>query len=121
MYLIRYAEILLNYAEASLELGDIPTATQYLNMVRNRAGLPNVTGDIETALRHERNIELAFENKRWFDERSGKPSKQILLILYGVDITEVTENGVTTTTWKQAYAAPRKSGMINYTGSDFKR
>ena len=106
---IRYAEVLLDYAEASLELGDIPTATTYINMIRNRAGLPDFTGDIKTALRHERNIELAFENKRWFDERRWKTLEaNFAQYLYGVDITEVTENGVTTTTWKQAYAAPQK-------------
>jgi len=106
---IRYAEILLNYAEASFELGDIPAATQYVNIIRNRAGLPDFTGDIETALRHERNIELAFENKRWFDERRWKTLKSSFdKDLYGVDITEVTEDGVTTTKWMQSYAAPKK-------------
>ena len=34
---MRYAEVLLNYAEACLMLGDIPTATTYINMIRNRA------------------------------------------------------------------------------------
>ncbi len=106
---IRYAEILLNYAEASLELGDVPTATQYINIIRNRAGLPDFTGDVETALRHERNIELAFENKRWFDERRWKTLEASFAAdLYGVDITEINEDGVTTTTWKQSYAAPKK-------------
>ncbi|MFH1321710.1 MAG: RagB/SusD family nutrient uptake outer membrane protein, partial [Bacteroidota bacterium] len=43
---IRYAEIILNYAEACLELGEVGTATTYINMIRNRAGLPDFTGDI---------------------------------------------------------------------------
>ncbi len=107
---IRYAEILLNYAEASLELGDVGTATSYINRVRNRAGLPDFTGDVETALRHERRIELCFENTRWFDERRWKTLEaNFAEPLYGVDITEVKENGVTTTTWKQSYAAPERA------------
>jgi starch-binding outer membrane protein, SusD/RagB family len=69
---IRYAEILLNYAEASLELGDIPTATTYINMIRNRAGLPDFTGDITEALRYERRIEFAFESIGWYDIRRWK-------------------------------------------------
>ena len=32
---IRYAEILFNYAEACLALGDTPTATKYINMIRS--------------------------------------------------------------------------------------
>lgn len=107
---IRYAEILLNYAEASLELGDIGIATTYINMVRNRAGLPNFTGDIEAALRHERKIELCFENIRWYDERRWKTLEaNFAEPLYGVDITEIKENGVITTTWKQSYAAPERA------------
>ncbi len=68
----RYAEILLNFAEASLELNDIPTATTYINMIRNRAGLPDFTGDITEALRHERKVELFAEGKRWYDIRRWK-------------------------------------------------
>src|SRR5690606_22362821 len=43
----------------------------FLNQVRNRAGLPNITETSTEALREiifrERRVELAFENKRWFD------------------------------------------------------
>ncbi|MDD4191430.1 MAG: RagB/SusD family nutrient uptake outer membrane protein [Mangrovibacterium sp.] len=107
---IRYAEILLNYAEACLELGDVGTATSTINRIRNRAGLPDFTGDVETALRHERRIELCFENIRWFDERRWKTLEaNFAEPLYGVDITEVRENGVTTTTWQQSYAAPERA------------
>jgi starch-binding outer membrane protein, SusD/RagB family len=107
---IRYAEILLNYAEASLELGDEETAKTYINMVRNRAGLPDITGNIETALRHERRIEFTIESVRWYDERRWKNLEENFAPeLYGVDITEVTEDGVTTTTWAQSYAAPERT------------
>ncbi len=68
----RYAEILLNYAEACLMLGEVTTATDYINMIRHRAALPDFTGDITEALRHERKIELFGEESRWFDIRRWK-------------------------------------------------
>jgi hypothetical protein len=103
---MRYAEVILNYAEACLELGDIPTATTYINMIRNRAGLPDFTGDITEALRYERKIELYNEDNRWYDIRRWK----ILLdpeifptVNYGIDITQIEDldAGTITTTWKQ--------------------
>lgn len=97
----RYAEILLNYAEACLELGDIPTATNYINIIRNRAALPDFTGDITEALRHERKIELFGEESRWFDIRRWKILEESLSPpLYGIDIMEVKNlDGTYTTTW----------------------
>jgi len=71
----RFAEILLNYAEACIELGgtDLQNGIDALNKVRNRAGLPDrVTTDQATArnyLRHERRIELMGEGHRWYDIR----------------------------------------------------
>lgn len=71
----RYAEVLLNYAEASIELGGagIQIGLDILNIVRNRAGLPDrVTTDQATArdfLRHERAIEFFAEGHRWYDIR----------------------------------------------------
>ncbi len=101
---IRYAEVLLNYAEALLELGNKTEAAKYINMVRNRAGLPDFTGDIVKALRHERKIEFYGEDLRWYDIRRWKIIKDVYAEkLYGIDITEVTEDGVTTTTWKRVY------------------
>ncbi len=72
--MFRYAEILLNYAEASFELGDEATALQYINEVRARTGvnMPAVlaTGDdLRKRIQHERRIELVFEGHRYFDVR----------------------------------------------------
>ncbi|MFH5833841.1 RagB/SusD family nutrient uptake outer membrane protein [Halalkalibaculum sp. DA384] len=71
----RYSEVLLIAAEALNELGAGNTdAEDYVNRVRNRAGLDDlessVSGDqdaMRTAIRQERRVEFAFENKRYFD------------------------------------------------------
>lgn len=69
---MRYAEVLLNYAEACIELGLEDEARIYLNMIRKRAGMPVIT-DVGAALkeryRNERRIELAFEEHRFYDVR----------------------------------------------------
>lgn len=69
----RYSEVLLFLAEALNEQGKAEAAT-YINQVRARAGLaPLAGGDMREAIYHERRVELAFENKRWFDlVRTGK-------------------------------------------------
>ena len=80
---IRYADVLLMYAEACCESGDLPSAKTALKEVRDRAGLrpfpytaviqgQTVTfndnqEDLRKAIRHERRVELAMEGHRWFD------------------------------------------------------
>jgi hypothetical protein len=68
----RYAEILLNYAEAAFE-GDIDKARALdaINQVRNRAGIRPITlPELTVArIRNERKVELAFEDKRFWDIR----------------------------------------------------
>jgi len=70
----RFAEVLLNAAEAAFELGQTAEAAGYMNQVRTRAGLtiPLAAGDITfDRIVHERRVELAFEGhilydyKRW--------------------------------------------------------
>jgi len=67
----RYAEVLLFLAEALTEQGKTADAATYLNQVRTRAGLAatqaSSQADMRAAIYQERRIELAFENKRWFD------------------------------------------------------
>lgn len=71
----RFAEVLLNYSEACIELGgaDLKNGIDAMNKVRNRAGLPGrVTSDqaqARTWLRHERALELYGEDRRWYDIR----------------------------------------------------
>lgn len=69
---IRFSEILLNYAEACIALGQETEARQYINMIRKRAGMPAITATgqaLVDAYRNERRIELAFEDHRYFDVR----------------------------------------------------
>ncbi len=67
----RYAEILLNFAEAAVELGKPSEATPFMNQVRARAGIKLLV-DAEITrdkVRHERQVELAFEKHRFWDIR----------------------------------------------------
>jgi hypothetical protein len=66
----RYAEVLLNAAEASFELGNTADAALYMNQVRARAGLttPLTPADITfDRIVHERRVELAFEGHFFYD------------------------------------------------------
>lgn len=70
--LFRYAEILLNYTEAALELGNnLSQALDAINQVRNRAGIKLLTPVELTVdrLRNERKVEFAFEDQRFWDIR----------------------------------------------------
>jgi hypothetical protein len=97
----RYAEILMNYAEACLELNDPAEAAIYINKIRNRAGLPDFTGDITQALRYERRVEFVYEDVRWYDIRRWKILDETIKPVLGVDIIETNTNGTVTTTWQQ--------------------
>lgn len=75
---IRYAEVLLNYAEAQNEaVGPDQSVYTYLNQVRQRAGMPDIPAGLTQSqmrdrIRAERRIELAFEEHRYFDVRRWK-------------------------------------------------
>jgi tetratricopeptide (TPR) repeat protein len=64
--LMRYAEVLLIYAEAAANLNNATEATAKLNMVRERANLGAVPGTVENIWKERRN-ELALEADRFFD------------------------------------------------------
>ncbi|WP_217603587.1 RagB/SusD family nutrient uptake outer membrane protein [Chitinophaga sp. GbtcB8] len=82
---LRYADVLLMLAEAINEQRGPGDAYQYLNQVRRRAGLADRTAlsqeSFRTAIRHERRVELAFENDRWFDLKRAFTSTQMAAIL----------------------------------------
>lgn len=68
---IRYADVLLMYAEALNENGKTDLALGFVNQVRARAGLPGYSGLAKDVARDriflERRLELSFEGHRWFD------------------------------------------------------
>lgn len=67
---IRYADVLLMYVEATLGTTDATTdvsALNAFNKVRVRAGLSTVNGITKELLLDERRAELAFEHQRWYD------------------------------------------------------
>jgi hypothetical protein len=70
--IIRYAEVLLFYAEAQNEKGNNVEAYNAINKVRNRAGLSNLTvglnkDDFRDSVFFERKLEFVYEQIRWFD------------------------------------------------------
>ncbi len=81
---IRFAEILLIYAEAENEANG-PSEMVYdaVNRVRRRAALPPLADglsqdEMRQRIRHERRIELVFENHRWFDLRRWGTASEVL-------------------------------------------
>ncbi|HEA22907.1 hypothetical protein LCGC14_0772780 [marine sediment metagenome] len=90
----RFAEVLLNAAEAAFELGQPELAAGYLNQVRERAGItvPLTAAEVDfDRIVHERYVELAFEGLYFFDLRRWRLGH---IIFDGVEITEdqVTQN-----------------------------
>lgn len=91
--LFRYAEILLNFAEAAFKLGKTEEARGYINQVRRRpsVNMPEIPagGLTMEKIMHERNIELAFEGTRLWDIRRWKMGPQYLgSVLKGISIIQ---------------------------------
>jgi len=113
---IRYADVILMYAEALNENGKTAEALTQLNLVRNRSNLASKLGlaqqDARTAIRNERRVELCFEGERWFDlirwgtfvqvmtayKAANKPANGVIgnilptLNLYPIPIREISLN-----------------------------
>lgn len=66
---MRYAEVLLNYAECCLRTGDASTAGTYIKMIQERAGSKTVISGTPTLvdLKKEKSFELWFEGCRYQD------------------------------------------------------
>lgn len=65
---MRYAEVLLNYAECCLRTGDKATAKTIVNQIQQRAGSKTVSADVDlTVLKKEKSFELWFEGCRFQD------------------------------------------------------
>ncbi|MBN3581274.1 RagB/SusD family nutrient uptake outer membrane protein [Algoriphagus aestuarii] len=70
--ILRYTEAVLNYVEASLELGQEDEARAWLNQIRFRIGQPAITSSGQELIedyRNERRIEMAYEEQRYHDAR----------------------------------------------------
>ena len=92
--IFRLAEIYLNYAEALNECDPgNPDIAAYVNDVRSRAGMPDLPSglgqtDMRERIRHERRIELAFEEHRLWDLRRWMMAPEVLSSpLEGMQIT----------------------------------
>lgn len=88
--LMRYAEILLNFAEAKIESGQIDQSVfEVMNQIRKRVNMPAIeTGlspdELRSILRVERKSELAFEGLRLYDIRRWRIAEEVLTgPLYG--------------------------------------
>lgn len=88
----RYAEVVMDYAEACIELGgaDLENGMMALNMIRNRAGLPDkvITSQEEAreALRHERLIEFFGEGERWYNIRKWMIADDVIKDVHAMKI-----------------------------------
>lgn len=102
--LFRYAEVLLNYAEAKAELGNFTQsdANRSINLIRNRVGLPDlninaiqpdpllraqypgITDDALLEVRRERRVELAMEGFRYYDILRWKKGKKFEEVFRGM-------------------------------------
>lgn len=121
----RFAEILLNYAEAINEVygpdavpaGYAMTAKAALQMVRDRASasLPAITANnvdsFRDAVKHERQVELAFEDHRYWDLLRWKDAENVLnQPVFGVKIAKSGDQY----NYSKVQVAERKFEKRNY-------
>lgn len=117
--IFRLAEFYLSYAEAMNEYagpGGLPT--DYLNLVRARAGMPVKTpasqDEFRNAIQNERTVELAWEGHRYSDlTRWLKAHTVLSQFLHGVSTTGKKVGTVTTRTW-QVVPFVQRSFPIKY-------
>lgn len=82
--IMRYAEILLTYAEAKIELNEIDASVySAINMVRQRAGMPDINSgksqdELRKIVRQERKVEFVFEGLRFFDIRRWRIAEDVM-------------------------------------------
>jgi len=97
---LRFAEVLLNYAEAVAELGTITQEDldQSINRLRDRVAMPHLTMDVQmdpryandgvsaliSEIRRERRVELFMEGFRYDDLRRWKQGKKLEIPSYGI-------------------------------------
>ncbi|WP_416445880.1 RagB/SusD family nutrient uptake outer membrane protein [Leeuwenhoekiella sp. A16] len=89
-YMMRLAEVYLNYAEATLGNGastSDATALMYVNELRTRAGLDEKTSLTYEDIIHERRVELCMEGQYWYDlvRRSYYKQQEVINYINGQD------------------------------------
>ena len=105
---VRYTEILLNYVEASINLGDEGEAKAWLNRLRFRNGLPEVTAsgsDLVEVYKRERDKELVNEDARLYDmkrwlEGPYSLDKQVQQVL--IQATQKSGSGMTPANYQKS-------------------
>ncbi len=94
MPIIRYGEVLLNCAETYFNTGNNTKAREYVNQIRQRAGLAPISQldneDIDI-IKQERLLELAFEGHRFWDVRRWKQGEDCFGIINAAVVTEQNE------------------------------
>ncbi|WP_167608749.1 RagB/SusD family nutrient uptake outer membrane protein [Maribellus sediminis] len=95
---MRYAEVILDYAEACIELGEVDKGMNALNMIRNRAGLPDKTTTDQAQARewyrHERQVEFFGEGDRWYMIRKWMIAEDVIKDVHAIKIYHYS-NGTT--------------------------
>ena len=97
--ILRYTEMVFNYAESLIELGDNANALLWLNKVRFRAGMPALTetGDaLKQRFRNEKRVEMYLEEQRYHDTRRWMIAPTTLgRKANGINVTGVAKAGAT--------------------------
>jgi starch-binding outer membrane protein, SusD/RagB family len=117
---LRYAEVLLNYAEAAAELGLTTEAADALNQVRARVGMPAVLvgapgRTLIERIRQEREVELAFEEHRYFDIRRWMIAPQLYTSCVVDRRTTTCGHGIRVTGRLDPAGKP-----LNYSGQEYR-
>lgn len=102
--ILRYTEAVLNYVEASIELGQEEEARNWLNQIRFRVGMPAITdsGDaLRERYRNERRVEMAYEEQRFHDVRRWMIAPETLgRQANGINITGTLKPGKTVSVYR---------------------
>ncbi len=94
---IRYTEMALLYAEASIELGQEQEARDWINKIRFRAGMPGINdsgSDLVDRLRNERRVELAYEEHRYHDGRRWMLGSELGRGIKSIQVTAALKPGM---------------------------
>ncbi|MFT4154881.1 RagB/SusD family nutrient uptake outer membrane protein [Parafilimonas sp.] len=115
----RLGEVILNFAEAAAEAGKLDEARDAVNEIRSRVGMPDIPSSLTQAqlisrVHHERRVELAFEENRYFDVRRwSNPTDDLSKTDKWITAMEITRTGNNSFTYKRRVV--RDTERKNYT------